>query len=284
MPQSTTVEGLNLATTVDDGSNPKLYHFLVKPTIPTGIFDESQQKMLIEIGRLQTKLDLAELELSECKKSSKTLHQVSDGGILGDIIAFIYNHPIEAVIITFVVTFVVTLFLSFLDQRLASHYAKKYNIKQKAILKVMFPTIICFVQVLLRKRNRKSRLADILSQMKNSISSQSLPRTSANSHSHLPQSRSTRSLSRSQLSHSRPSHVSLNVPFPSNKSNIHESETDSVFEHPFESNNNLSFPMKSTRPNSKPNNPTPALNNTDVPIPKPRKNSSVVISIQTKSI
>lgn len=51
----------------------------------------------------------------------------------------------------------------FLDDRLASWYAKKMGIQQKAICKIVFSTFICLFQVWLRKRNPNSKLANFLS-------------------------------------------------------------------------------------------------------------------------
>ena len=59
-----------------------------------------------------------------------------------------------------------TLFSCFFDQRLASHYAKKNDIKLKACMKFAFSTLMAFVIILLRKRNPNSRVAQFLSDVK----------------------------------------------------------------------------------------------------------------------
>lgn len=54
----------------------------------------------------------------------------------------------------------------FFDQKLASRIAKKYNIRQKEIMKSAFPTFICLLQFLLRSRSKNSKLASLLSLLK----------------------------------------------------------------------------------------------------------------------
>lgn len=55
------------------------------------------------------------------------------------------------------------LIFRFFDQKLASKFAKKYNIKQIEVMKSAFPTFICLVQFLLRSRSKNSKLAALLS-------------------------------------------------------------------------------------------------------------------------
>lgn len=62
----------------------------------------------------------------------------------------------------------VTFFLSLIDQRLAAYFARKNNIKQKELTKLLFPSLICLIQLILRKRSKESKLADILSMFKSS--------------------------------------------------------------------------------------------------------------------
>jgi hypothetical protein len=54
----------------------------------------------------------------------------------------------------------------FADQRYAYYYSKKHGIEAKTVAKSLFPTLICLVQVLLRHRNKNSKLALILSLLK----------------------------------------------------------------------------------------------------------------------
>lgn len=61
---------------------------------------------------------------------------------------------------------VATLISCFLDQRLASRYSKQNQIKLRALMKFIFPTLLAFVCVLLRKRNKDSKLANFLSAIK----------------------------------------------------------------------------------------------------------------------
>lgn len=65
-----------------------------------------------------------------------------------------------------IVGIVGSLIFRFLDHALALRIAKKYNIKQKTIMQAAFPTLICFLQYLLRKRSKDSKLAALLSLLK----------------------------------------------------------------------------------------------------------------------
>lgn len=110
----------------------------------------------------------------------------------------------------------------FLDQKVASRFAKKYNISQKELTKAAFPTLICFVQYILRKRSRNSRLAALLSLVKrqNKTNDQSVS------------SKSTASSKKSHMSTPKPltsknSHMSTPKPLTSQSS--FDSENDSVF-------------------------------------------------------
>lgn len=63
---------------------------------------------------------------------------------------------------------IITWFLSSIDQRYAVNYANKHNLKQNVFFKLLCPTLISLIQVKLRKRNKNSRLAAILSILKKS--------------------------------------------------------------------------------------------------------------------
>lgn len=59
-----------------------------------------------------------------------------------------------------------SLIFRFFDQKVASRIAKRYNIKQRDVMTFAFPTFVCFVQYLLRKRSKDSKLAALLSILK----------------------------------------------------------------------------------------------------------------------
>lgn len=71
------------------------------------------------------------------------------------------------------------------DRQFASWWAKKNNIKQKTVMKLLFPTFICLIQIWLRKRNKDSKLAAFLSTLK----------YSSNSDTHTPHKRNRSILS-----------------------------------------------------------------------------------------
>lgn len=68
----------------------------------------------------------------------------------------------------------ITLVLYIADRLFASYWAKKNNIKQKTVMKILFPTIICFICILLRQRKKNSRLAAFLSALKYSTKQESI--------------------------------------------------------------------------------------------------------------
>lgn len=120
-----------------------------------------------ELYNLRRKLLTVEDEYMDFKKKMINCKDISTSPKSTFVLlTLIYEYPLECVIATMVLTFIVTLFLSFCDQRCASYYAKKFNIKQKSVMKFMFPTIICMAQIMLRKRNKNSTLANALSGLK----------------------------------------------------------------------------------------------------------------------
>lgn len=58
------------------------------------------------------------------------------------------------------------LIVYFVDHRCGNYYAKRNNVKLKFLARHFFPTLLCFVQIQLRKRNKNSRLAAFLSDIK----------------------------------------------------------------------------------------------------------------------
>lgn len=61
----------------------------------------------------------------------------------------------------------IVVYICFLiDFQYAAHYAQKNNVKQIGLAKIFLPTIICFIQVQLRKADKNSKLAAILSVLK----------------------------------------------------------------------------------------------------------------------
>lgn len=144
------------------------------------------------------------------------------------------------------------------DRGFASYCAKKYGIKQKYVSKLLFPTLICIIQILLRKRNKDSKLAAFLSNFKYSKNA-------------------TSPLNRTKKRKERNSLTSLNLrPLPFVNNNIRPAKSDSVFtmssKRPKDKSNNF-FPQ-STRHHSLPQ----VL--TDIVVQN-RKNSIVSIPVNS---
>lgn len=67
------------------------------------------------------------------------------------------------------------------DQRIASRIAKRYSIKQKQLTETIFPTLICLIQIVLRKRSKNSKIADFLSAFKYTAKTKTTPATNQRS-------------------------------------------------------------------------------------------------------
>lgn len=124
-----------------------------------------------------------------------------------------------------IVGVVFTLIFRFFDQAVALQIAKKYNIKQKTIMQAAFPTLICFLQYLLRKRSKDSKLAALLSLLKRN---NSVNNTNNNS-STKPKSK-TDSISSQESSKNMPhSRSSYTTPKPLSSFSSVDTDCESVF-------------------------------------------------------
>lgn len=114
-----------------------------------------------QLAKTQHALFVVEEKLQLCLGQNKACEQCNS-----DILSIIYDNPL-----VLLVGVALALPIQFVDQRLASRFAKKHGIKQKAVLKFLFPTFVCFVQICLRSKSKNSKLANLLSVFKRSKTS-----------------------------------------------------------------------------------------------------------------
>lgn len=82
------------------------------------------------------------------------------------------------------------LLFRFLDQIFASHFAKRHNLRQKEIMQAAFPTFICFMQYLLRRKSKNSKLAALLSHLKQAQTEAENSQIDLSKVAHCPKSKS----------------------------------------------------------------------------------------------
>lgn len=110
------------------------------------------------ISRLLLK---TEIELKKCKQAAPSTEEDKSKSKFDDFYFFV-NDQFYDLTIGGAIAYVLTMG----DQRFASYFSKRNNIRLKALAKFVLPTLICFLQVLLRKRNPNSKLAGLLSTLK----------------------------------------------------------------------------------------------------------------------
>lgn len=119
-----------------------------------------------QIDQLQNELRMAQINLNDCQSNHlSTGSKFTSDNAYSALEEFISIFTKQYLGIA--VGVCASLVFRFLDQIYASRFAKKHNIRQKNIMTAAFPTFVCFVQYLLRKRKRNSKLAALLSVVKN---------------------------------------------------------------------------------------------------------------------
>lgn len=169
---------------------------------------------LQEISRLQTILSATESKLRQCQQPTLSTSSKEDAYTVLEEFISIFTKQYLGMAVGAIGAIV----FRFFDQKVASRLAKKYNIRQKELTKAAFPTLICFVQFLLRKRSRNSKLAALLSVVKNLNDTNKSPNR-PNSKASLNQSPTRK--------HSKTSPSS--TPRPLSSFSSIDSEIDSVF-------------------------------------------------------
>lgn len=189
-----------------------------KDVLPTGSesFEKEVKRLRFELNNLNKFVFEMESRLKECRENCQRSEHSENATCAKLVISNISNFDdfISYLLCQQGGIFMgsgITLSGYIFDRGFASYCAKKYGIKQKYVSKLLFPTIICIIQILLRKRNKESKLAAFLSNFKYSKNG-------------------TSPINRNRKRNERDSLTSINLrpqPFVSN--NIRSAQSDSVF-------------------------------------------------------
>lgn len=123
---------------------------------------KEMQRLKYSVHYLSNFLFKTELKLAECEQLMSNHSSDKIDSSIGNLFLFFVQDQMCGLIIGSILTWL----CGFTDQRLASHYCKKYGVHLNGIAKFLCPTIICLVQVVLRKRNKNSKTAAALSELK----------------------------------------------------------------------------------------------------------------------
>lgn len=174
-----------------------------------------------QVQTLRQALRVTEQSLEQCQqKSSNVIHpniNVTYSALEEFLSIFTKQY------VGVIVGVVFSLIFRFFDHAIALRIAKKYNIKQKTIMQAAFPTLICFLQYLLRKRSKDSKLAALLSLLKRNNS------VNNNNINSVPQTKPKTDSSQQTSKNNPRRRSSYTTPQPLSSFSSVDTDCDSVF-------------------------------------------------------